>query len=241
MLASALLGEDPPTLPVHRLVRLAGVLGINGNQARVALSRMVARGEVAADGEGTYTLAGGLLERSARLQQSRRGAADLADDRWHLVVVVAAGEPASARLARRRSLRAARLGELREGVWVRPANLEVALDAAVLAASTHFLSVPDDPVALAAASFDLAGWSRRSAQLADAMRVADLDAPGGLAAGFVLDADVLRHLQRDPLLPAPLLPAAWPGARLRALYDEFDAAFRARLAAVHHQHSSRGH
>ena len=37
-------GEDPGRgLPVARLVALAGLFGINENQARVALSRMVAR------------------------------------------------------------------------------------------------------------------------------------------------------------------------------------------------------
>ncbi len=46
VLASALLGEDPPELPVAHLVHLAGLFGINENRARVALSRMVAAGEV---------------------------------------------------------------------------------------------------------------------------------------------------------------------------------------------------
>jgi len=44
VLASALLGEDPPELPVAHLVHLAGLFGINPNRARVALSRMVASG-----------------------------------------------------------------------------------------------------------------------------------------------------------------------------------------------------
>jgi phenylacetic acid degradation operon negative regulatory protein len=46
----------------------------------------------------------------------------------------------------------------------------------------------------------------------------------------VLSAAVLRHLQADPLLPGELLPRRWPGAELRALYDDFDAAYRAVLA-----------
>jgi phenylacetic acid degradation operon negative regulatory protein len=52
-----------------------------------------------------------------------------------------------------------------------------------------------------------------------------------LADGFVLSADVLRHLQADPLLPDALLPAGWPGAALRADYDRYDAAYRAVLRA----------
>ena len=64
MLASALLGEDPPELPVAHLVQLAGLFGINDNRARVALSRMVAAGEATTDGTGRYRLAGHLLDRS---------------------------------------------------------------------------------------------------------------------------------------------------------------------------------
>ena len=36
VLASALLGMDPPELPVAQLVRLTGLFGINENRARVA-------------------------------------------------------------------------------------------------------------------------------------------------------------------------------------------------------------
>jgi phenylacetic acid degradation operon negative regulatory protein len=240
VLASALLGEDPPSLPVRRLVRVAEVLGVNENQARVALSRMVARGEVAADGAGTYTLAGPLLERAGRLTTARRGVVGRSDGSWHLVVVVASGDQAATRQARRRTLRAARLGELREGVWARPANLPLALDDATGSACLQLEARPADPAALASSVFDLGGWARRGRDLDAALRASDLDAPGALASGFVLDAAVLRHLQRDPLLPTELLPSAWPGERLRTSYDEFNRAFRARLAEVHRAASAVG-
>jgi phenylacetic acid degradation operon negative regulatory protein len=48
-----------------------------------------------------------------------------------------------------------------------------------------------------------------------------------LAAGFVFAAGVLRHLLADPLLPASLLPADWPGDELRARYDRYELAFKA--------------
>jgi phenylacetic acid degradation operon negative regulatory protein len=48
-----------------------------------------------------------------------------------------------------------------------------------------------------------------------------------LAEGFVLSAATLRHFQADPLLPPELLPSGWPGAALRADYDEYDTAFKA--------------
>ena len=73
MLASALLGEDPPELPVAHLVHLAGLFGINPNRARVALSRMVASGEATTDGAGRYRLAGRLLARRDRQVESLGG------------------------------------------------------------------------------------------------------------------------------------------------------------------------
>ena len=74
VLASALLGMDPPELPVAQLVRLTGMFGINENRARVALSRMVATGEATTDGSGGYRLAGHLVARQARQSASRTGA-----------------------------------------------------------------------------------------------------------------------------------------------------------------------
>ena len=132
-MASALLGESPPTLSVSRLVRLAGVFGINPNQARVALSRMVARGEVSTDGAGSYTLSGRLLERARRQSVSRSGATGEFDGEFHVVVVTASGDPATVRQTRRAALRTTRLGELRGDVWLRPGNLEIALDVEVRA------------------------------------------------------------------------------------------------------------
>lgn len=51
-----------------------------------------------------------------------------------------------------------------------------------------------------------------------------------LEPGFVLSASVLRHFQADPLLPPDLLPADWPGERLRAVYDQWDARYRQVLS-----------
>ena len=40
---------------------------------------------------------------------------------------------------------------------------------------------------------------------------------------FVMAAAMVRHLLTDPVLPDELLPAQWPGARLRAAYNDFAA------------------
>jgi phenylacetic acid degradation operon negative regulatory protein len=234
VLASALLGESPPTLPVRRLVRIAALFGINENRARVALSRMVASGEAHGDGAGTYTLSGRLLDRAGRLAVSRAGRTAPFDGTWHVVVVTASGDGPEVRRARRDVLRAERLGELRDGTWLRPANLGVVLDDATAASTVRFTSVPlGDPSALAASVFDLDGWARRAAQLCRELDAIGLDGSGGLAEGFERDAEVLRHLQRDPLVPRELLAEDWPGTALRERFDAFDAHYRRRLGAAH--------
>jgi phenylacetic acid degradation operon negative regulatory protein len=242
VLASALLGETPPTLPVRRLVRIAALFGINENRARVALSRMVTSGEVRGDGAGTYTLIGRLAERAARLAVSRTGTTAPFDGTWVVVVVTATGDAPATRRARRASFRAARLGELRDGTWLRPANLEVALDDATAGATVRLTSVPQlDPAALAASVFDLAGWARRAERLCDELDAVRLDGPRALADGFERDAEVLRHLQRDPLVPLELLASDWPGAALRARFDVFDAAYRDLLGEAHRSIASASH
>src|ERR1700722_15096572 len=116
VLASTLLGVDPPELPVAYLVHMGELFGINENRARVALSRMVSSGEATTDGEGRYRLSGHLLERQHRQVASRSGHKGAWSGTWHLVVVVTAGSTPEVRLRRRRALTGARLAELREGV-----------------------------------------------------------------------------------------------------------------------------
>jgi phenylacetic acid degradation operon negative regulatory protein len=236
VLASALLGMDPPELPVSQLVRLTGLFGISENRSRVALSRMVAAKEVSTDGAGTYRLIGHLAQRQSRQSASRVGAPENWPDKdWWIVVVTTAGSSAQVRTARRRELLYTRLAELREGVWMRPSNTIISYpeeyehDFEVMSVS------PSEPEALTARLWDLSGWSKRANALLTAMSELPPDGPEALAPGFVLSASVLRHLQADPLLPKELLPKSWPGQQLRSVYDEWDAQYRTTL-----RHWSRG-
>ncbi len=231
VLASALLGEDPPELPVAHLVHLAGLFGINGNRARVALSRMAASGEVTTDGRGRYRLAGHLLDRQSRQTGSRRGDTRPWTGGWTMVVVTTSGRAPDDRAGLRRRLALARLAELREGVWLRPDNLDLRPDPALDPDVEVYRATPEgDPVALAGSLWDLQGWAARSRELMEGMEALPATGPDDLAPGFVLSASVLRHLQADPLLPATLLPAQWPGTDLRQAYDHWDARYRQVLA-----------
>ncbi len=229
VLASALLGTDPPELPVAQLVRLTSLFGISENRARVALSRMVAAGEATSDGSGRYRLAGHLAARQFRQSASRAGATATYDGEWWLAVVTTTGSSADVRGARRRTLAYARLAELREGVWMRPANLTVLLPDPLDGDVELMTARPKNPRGLARRLWDLTAWSERTRDLLRRLDARTPDGPDALAPGFELSAAVLRHLQADPLLPAELLPDAWPGAALRATYDEWDARYRATL------------
>jgi phenylacetic acid degradation operon negative regulatory protein len=229
VLASALLGMDPPELPVAQLVRLTDLFGISENRARVALSRMVASGEATSDGAGHYRLAGHLAARQSRQSASRAGATTPYDGEWWLAVVTTTGSSADVRGTRRRALAYGRLAELREGVWMRPANLVPALPDALGADLELMTARPQDPVGLAHLLWDLPAWSDRAGALLRELEAGSPDGPDALAPGFELSAAVLRHLQADPLLPPELLPADWPGGSLRAVYDRWDARYRTTL------------
>jgi phenylacetic acid degradation operon negative regulatory protein len=109
-----------------------------------------------------------------------------------------------------------RFGELREGVWMRPNNLDPELDPDV-AARVRVLKARDAaPAQLAGELWDLPAWAATGHRLLDEMS-AGTDVP----ARFVVAAAMVRHLLSDPMLPAELLPADWPGARLRAAYHDF--------------------
>ena len=214
VLASALLGMDPPELPVAQLVRLTGLFGISENRARVALSRMVAGGEATTDGSGRYRLAGHLMARRSRQSASRSGVTTDYAGQWRLAVVTTSGSTADVRSERRRALSYARLAELREGVWMRPANVAVRLPRRPAGSMVMSSSCRPDrrtPVGWSA-TVGPGGWADRARSFA----LVGLSAlppvgPEALAPGFELSAAVLRHLQADPLLPEALLPSGWPG------------------------------
>lgn len=234
VVASTLLGTDPPRLPARILVRAGELFGIAEGTTRVALSRMTRAGELRSDGSLYELSSTALLERQARQQESRAPKIRRWRGGWVVVVVTAERRDPTDRRELRDALRRARLGELREGVWMRPDNLPAlgTSPAMITEHCTTWRAKNVEPE-LVDRLWDLGAWQSR----ADVLR-AGLDAltpslergdTAHLADGFVLSASVLRHLQADPLLPDELLPARWPGPALREDYDRFDSAHRAVL------------
>ncbi|MCB0972506.1 MAG: hypothetical protein KDA97_13455 [Acidimicrobiales bacterium] len=241
VLASILLGVRPAELPTAALVRSATLLGVAPGTARVAISRMLAAGELEAT-DGGYRLAGHLRQRSTRQDLSVAGVDGAWDGTWAMASVPGEARAAGERAELRRAMAALRYAELRDGTWLRPANLPggVLVEAEAIAARAVRVDGPLQGVegpALAARLWDLGGWARTARQLIERLDPlqARLDAGDAtaLADGFVAAAAVLRHLQADPLLPSALVPPRWPGEELRAAQHRFDAAFKAVVRAEH--------
>ncbi len=228
VVASVLLGTHPPRLSTAALVELCSRFGITGGTTRVALSRMVAAGELAAE-DGHYRLVGeGLLSRQRTQDDALAPPARPWSGDWRVAVVVRSGRAPAERVELRRALADARFAELRGGVWLRPHNLAGArahagLDGAPLQWLTG--RPDDDPVRLAGELWALPAWAERGA----ALLAAAPDEPGDLVSSppewaadvFTAAAATLRHLRTDPLLPPELLPAGWPGGALRARYARY--------------------
>jgi phenylacetic acid degradation operon negative regulatory protein len=237
VLASTLLGTRPPRLPVSRLVRAGALFGIAEGTVRTALSRMAAAGELEAD-DGWYGLSGRLLDRAKRQDDSRAATTLAWNGDWWLAVGPGGRRTPAQRAELRSAAAALRYGELRDGVWARPANLHpdrLAQARALLERECErFDGRPLDALD-PARLWDIGGWARRAEALEGRLdeligRLDDGDTDA-LAPGFVLSAAVLRHFQADPLLPPELLPSDWPGNRLRERYDRYDAAYRSLLRA----------
>ena len=212
---SVLLGAHPAWASASELVRLTADFGIKEPTLRVALTRMVSAGDLVRSADG-YRLADRLLARQRRQDAAMRPPVRSWRGDWVMLVVTSVGTDARTRAALRTTMHDERFGELREGVWMRPDNLDLDLDSDVHSRLRVLKARDDAPAQLAGQLWDLPGWASAGHLLLDEMAAA-ADVPSR----FVVAAAIVRHLLTDPMLPAELLPADWPGARLRDAYHDF--------------------
>jgi phenylacetic acid degradation operon negative regulatory protein len=218
---SLLLGSHPDRMSPATLIRAGEHFGIAPATLRVALTRAVAAGDLRRV-EGDYVLGDRLVARQRHQDEAVEDAETDWDGDWEMAVVVVAGRPGPERAALRDRLASARLAELREGVWTRPANLRrepTYADEAVLRCFTA--RAEGDDAGLAASLWDLDGWAGRGRDLLAVL--AEVREP---AMRLAAAARLVRHLASDPLLPGPLLPADWPGPALRAAYADYRVELR---------------
>ncbi|MFD9027999.1 PaaX family transcriptional regulator C-terminal domain-containing protein [Streptomyces parvulus] len=223
---SLLLGTHPPELPARDLVRLVEEFDVGRSTARAALSRMAAAGDLART-EGGYRLSQRLLVRQRRQDEAVHPRTRAWDGDWEMLVITATGRGPAERAELRTRLTSLRLAELREGVWLRPANLRRPLPEGLDAVGERLVTRPGRPAPeLAARLWPLEGWSRTARDLLG--RVARARRPADRLTAF---AAVVRHLLADPVLPAELLPSDWPGAELRDAYTEYQREQAGRVRA----------
>lgn len=238
VISSLLLGMRPPRMRAALLVRWCAAFGIAEGTARVAMSRMVERGELRLD-DGVYELAGRLRDRQPAQDWSLTPKLGRWTGDWRMGVVMGVARPAAERTALREAMRRLRYAELREGLWARPDNLPRASGpdeawAVADAQCAWWAGRPDpgsedDPLETVASRFGADGWATRASvwcgRLDDVTRALDAPSDDDLAAAFVAGAGALAHVRHDPLLPEALCPSPWPGADLRAAYATYQRAF----------------
>jgi phenylacetic acid degradation operon negative regulatory protein len=246
VIGSLLLGVHPPRLPGARIVEWCTRFGIADGTARVALSRMVDRGELVSD-HGVYELGGRVRDLQGAQDWSLEPRLKPWNGGWRFAIVgrdlpapALPARTAPDRAALRDAMRRLRHAELREGAWTRPDNLPLEAAPAeswtvATAQCSWWTGAPDaEPERLAAALFTPAAWATRAATLLDRLERVTGDLESGrddaLAPGFVIGAAALQQVRRDPLLPPALLPDPWPADDLRSAYLRFQAAFARSLA-----------
>lgn len=233
---------------MRTLVRTAQLFGITEGTARVALSRLAAEGEVTTS-RGDYRLSDRHLTRQEDQDRALRPPTLQWRGRW--VLAVALTPPGGSPPPDRRFFEARRMAELRPGVWTRPDNLRPASrgpDATRVEAGGSVLwwtARPDagrpgpddgrsDPDAgavgaaeLAGWLWDLQGWAATAQTLLDHLSTSESPAER-----LAVAAAIVRHIRVDPVLPPDLLPADWPGGRLRQAYDAYRLELGSLIAAV---------
>jgi phenylacetic acid degradation operon negative regulatory protein len=219
---SVLLGAHPAWATASELIRLTADFDIREPTVRVALTRMVGAGDLIRSRDG-YRLSDRLLKRQRRQDNAINPRLRDWDGTWTTLVITSVGSDARTRAAIRTALQDNRFGELREGVWLRPDNLDTALPSEVLDRVRVLRARDEDAVGLAAQLWDLDGWARTGRGL-----LAEMSSAADVPARFAAAAAVVRHLLTDPVLPEELLPEDWPGAALRGAYTSFAAELSAR-------------
>lgn len=223
---SVLLGAHPAWATAAELIRLTADFGIRESTVRVALTRMVTAGDLVRSEDG-YRLSDRLLARQHRQDDAIAPRRRAWDGTWTMLVITTVGTDARTRAQLRNIMQNNRFGELREGVWMRPANVDLELGPEITEKVRILQARDAEPAELAARLWDLPGWATTGHELLNGMAEA-ADVPGR----FVVAAAMVRHLLTDPVLPDELLAADWPGAELRAAYQDFAAELVARRDGV---------
>ncbi|MGF7124588.1 PaaX domain-containing protein, C- domain protein [Rhodococcus sp. TAF43] len=219
VILSLLVSNHPARPTPAQVVRAAGVFGIKESAARVALSRMVSGGDLTRTPDG-FHLSAPLLERRQRVLHEVEQGTRPWNGEWEIVVVTGTGRDPGDRAALRERLSRLRLAELREGVWLRPANLTRVLDLAAEPVEVLTGSPVRDAGELLGSLWNLPAWERESRRLLELMNLAE-----STVDRFTVATAVVRHLLTDPVLPQELRPNSWTADRVHAAWGAYQEEF----------------
>jgi phenylacetic acid degradation operon negative regulatory protein len=219
VILSLLVSNHPARPTPAQVVRAAGAFGIKESAARVALSRMVTGGDLIRTADG-FHLSSSLLERRQRVLHEVQQDTRAWDGEWEIVVVTGTGRDPGDRVTLRSRLSRLRLAELREGVWLRPANLIRPLNLADQPVQTMRGRPDGGAEELAAQLWDLSAWEAESGRLLDLM-----DLAVSAVDRFTVATAIVRHLLTDPVLPPQLQPRPWNAERVHVAWAAYQEEF----------------
>ena len=234
------------------LIPLASLFGLNERLVRTATARLAQQGWLATRRVGKrseYRLSDGGRERFAEATERIYGdPANEGSGRWTLIVLPPA--PVARRRRLRQELAWQGFGELGNGVFAHPE-----LPARALAWQIREANLPDRTLVFEAdlaspataaplvqLSWDLKDLAKRYRRFVERFGRVDAALTGRLEPeiGFIVRTLLIHEYRRlhlrDPLLPARLLPADWPGLKAaeicRSIYGRVFAPSEAHLSAV---------
>jgi len=244
LILDILSATDPTPIPQGVFLQAARVFRLKENTVRVALNRLAARGQLESRGAGPrrrYALS----PRSRILNAHILAAQTLRPRPWNgdwiAVIAWAPGVGRRERDRLRQALRVLKLANLQPGVWVRPDNLDLSLEAVLreygLEEEVLWTCGPlhhgRKDAALVRDLFELdraaRAIDRACRDLQTSVRRLDtLTRERALVETFTVGGRAIKTLFDDPLLPAELLPADWRGDDLRDRFARYDRIGRAR-------------
>lgn len=216
----SLLVSNHPTQPTPaQVVRAASAFEIKESAARAALSRMAAGGDLIRTPDG-FQLSEPLLQRRQRVLHEVTQETKPWDGEWEIVAVTVAGRDPGDRAELRARLTRLRLAELREGVWLRPANLVRALSLTGLPVELLHGRPEREAIELIGRLWDLPAWEAEATRLLELMDRAD-----SVVDRFTVGTAIVRHLLTDPVLPGDCRPEPWSAEALHAAWASYQEEF----------------
>jgi len=244
LILDLLSATDPAPIPAAVFLEAARIFRLKENTVRVTLGRLVAGGTLEARGEGArrrYALSPRSRILNAHILSAQSLRPRAWNGGWIAVVAWAPGVGRRERDGLRQALRVLKLANLQPGVWVRPDNLDLSLEAVLreygLEEEVLWTRGPlrhgRSDAALVRGLFDLDRTARAVARAcrdleASEKRLDTLSRERALVETFTVGGRAIKILFDDPLLPPALLPAGWRGDELRDRFARYDRIGRAR-------------